>query len=288
MRIAIVGKFKRLHDEEYIARSFEALGHEIYRIDQTGRPSNARTVLDTIRPEIVLFTKWENMPERGFFSAMGTTTVCWLFDLYWGYQREYRIHNAPYFRADRVFTTDGGHDEAFKAVGVPHQCVRQGIYRPECYIAEGIPDNTVLFVGSHNPANLEREKMLQFVFNNFELRWYGKDDTNELRGHALNLAFANNKIVVGDSVWSPFYWSNRVVETLGRGGFLIHVDVPGIKEEYPDLVTYPRGDYAELKRLISYYLEHEEERQQIVHKNFEWVKERYTMDKKCAELLSKI
>jgi spore maturation protein CgeB len=91
---------------------------------------------------------------------------------------------------------------------------------------------------------------------------------------------------VGDSVYSPYYWSNRVVETLGRGGFLIHQDVPGLKEEFPFLVTYTKGDIVELKDLVEYYLVHEEERQDILKKNFEWVRERYTMKHKCQEILN--
>jgi spore maturation protein CgeB len=78
------------------------------------------------------------------------------------------------------------------------------------------------------------------------------------------------------------------VETLGRGGFLIHQEVDGLKEEYPHLVTYKRGDLNDLKEKIDYYIEHEDERKALVVKNYEWVRDNYTMDKKCAELLSKL
>ena len=38
MRITIIGRFVRLHDEEYIARSFEMLGHDVQRItDKTDK-----------------------------------------------------------------------------------------------------------------------------------------------------------------------------------------------------------------------------------------------------------
>lgn len=281
MNIAFVGKFARFHDEEYIARSFEDIGHKVFRIDQYSPPTRILYVLDHINPDIILFAKWEGMPDLSKFRDKGVKTVCWLFDLYWDYVREERIREAPYFKADYVFTTDGGHDEKWKEAGVNHFCVRQGIYRDHCVLLEGTPSG-IVFVGSNNHGNEARTKILQSIPG---LQWYGKNNTNQIRGMDLNRLYAETKIVVGDSVYSPFYWSNRVVETLGRGGFLIHQDVPGLKEEYPHLITYPRGDSSSLLWTINYYMNHEAERADIVRKNLEYVREHYTMDKKCAELI---
>lgn len=272
MKISFMGKFERLHDEEYIARSFEILGHEVSR--------------NVILPDydILLFTKWDNpeIPEM-------RDTVCWLFDLYWGYEREWRIPHASYFKAHHVFTTDGGHRENWESVGINHQVVRQGIYRPECEIIPGTPEG-IVFVGMDNPSNHDRQEELKFIIKHYanRFRWFGKDNTHDLRGTRLNKEYGNAKIVIGSSVYSPHYWSNRVVETLGRGGFLIHQEVPGIRKEFPFLVTYPRGDFRELKRLIDYYTENEKERQHLLRLNHQWVLENYTMEKKCDELLSKL
>jgi hypothetical protein len=289
MHIAFVGKFEKLYDEEYIARSFEALGHTVSRLPMAYPARQLLFVLERIKPDIVLCCKWERMPPE--LQANGIKTVCWLFDLYFGYEREYRVKNAPYFKADRVFTTDGGHQEQFKEAGVKHQCVRQGIYEPECYLAPSTgKSHPIVFVGSYNPLNEDRNKTLEFVEKRYgnKFAWYGKENTHELRGHELNELYAKTKIVIGDSVYSPYYWSNRVVETLGRGGFLIHQEVEGLKEAYPHLVTYRRGDLEDLHAKIEYYLTHEQERKEIVQKNFEWVKQYNTMDKRCAELISKL
>ena len=75
------------------------------------------------------------------------------------------------------------------------------------------------------------------------------------------------------------------METLGRGGFLVHQDVPGIREEYPDLVTYPRGDVDALLETIGRYLEDPVERERVTEANFTLVRDRYTCAHKCAELL---
>lgn len=291
MKISFIGKFGRLHDEEYIARSFEALGHEVQRLPERLILMQFVGLIREFRPDVILFTKlFIAEPEKllEFAKKEGIKTVSWNFDLYWGYPRQERIPKTWGFRADKVFTTDGGHEAEWKSVGIDHQCVRQGIYAPECYIETAVPDG-IAFIGSENPLYPERQRMMRFLKENYtNFKWYGRTDTNEIRGVALNGLFARTKIIVGDSVYSPHYWSNRIVETLGRGGFLIHQEVEGLSEEFPYLVTYRRGDMADLKAKIDYYLKNEAERWRIVRKNHEWVKSRYTMEKKCAELLSKL
>lgn len=292
MNISFIGKFARLHDEEYIARSFEAIGCNVQRVEEGRLTSDILNSIEHFNPDFVLFTKLAVAEPKVVLDGLkqlGYPTVSWLFDLYFNYAREYRVKTAACFKADLVVSTDGGHDYRWKELGIDHICIRQGIYKEECYLDKGIKTKDVVFVGSDNPMNKERTDALKFIQKNYKgFEWIGKNDTNEIRGTDLNKLYAQTKIVVGDSVYSPFYWSNRVVETLGRGGFLIHQDVEGLKEEYPHLVTYKRGDLNGLKAKIDYYLEHDEEREEIVKKNFELVKERYTMDKKCAELLSKI
>jgi hypothetical protein len=289
MRLAIIGKFGRIHDEEYIARSFEMLGHVVCRVDERYPTDQVVQFVDAFKPDYVLWTKFfvlEAKKLRAYFKKY--KTICWVFDLYWGHEREYRITNHPAFSADYVFTTDGGHDEFFSRVGIRHWCVRQGIYAKECFMLKPQPSDIIAFVGSESLVNPDRVKMLAFVENEYknQFKWYGRYNTNEVRSVALNDLYSEVAIVVGDSHYSPHYWSNRVVETLGRGGFLIHQEVPGLKEEYPDIVTYKRGDLDDLKIKINYYLKHEKERWAIVRKNFEFVKRHYTMDKKCSQLLS--
>lgn len=286
MNIAFVGKFQNLHDEEYIARSFEMLGHQVTRISQALSPPNIEEMIASKDHDIVLFTKWNyhNYLERILSEH---TTVCWVFDLFFDYVREKYVPNLNYFRADYVFSTDGGHEEKWKKYGINHKCIRQGIYREECYLST--VDNyeyEVVFVGSQNIHFTKRNKLMEKLEDRYNFHWFGRNNTEEIRGKDLNDLYAETKVVVGDSVYSPHYWSNRVVETLGRGGFLIHQDVPGLKEEYPYLVTYERGNQQDLFDKIDYYLENDAERKEIVLKNFKWVRDNYTMEKKCAKLLN--
>jgi len=291
MRILFIGKFVKLHDEEYIARSFESLGHTVFRCEQSTQPRDIGSILAKFKPDLVLYTKWNQPPELDslfeIHRRQGMTTACWLFDLYWGYSREYQVHVHRFFKSDYVFTTDGGHDFEWKMAKVNHRTVRQGIYKDECFMLP--PENythNVVFVGCESPIYQERTNTIKFLEATFtKFKWVGRNNTDEVRGKELNELYAESKVVVGDSYPSPRYWSNRVVETLGRGGFLIHREVEGLKAEYPHLVTY-NGTMADLKNKIKYYLQHDKEREKIRQQNFQWVKDRYTMDKKCAELLN--
>lgn len=287
MKITIIGKFKNLYDEEYIARSFEMLGHEVQRLEQNYHWTSMAMELTKFQPDILLYSKWECPRElRSTLVTLNPIKVSWIFDLYFGYAREWQVDTRWFFKAsDFVISTDGGHNAQWTHKGIKHYCVRQGIYKPECWYRIDNPEHEVVFVGCDNPLYLERRDTMNKLATKYRFKWYGKKNTDELRGESLNELYAKTKIVVGDSVYSPRYWSNRVVETLGRGGFLIHRDVPGIKEEYPDLVTYD-GTYEDLCKKIDYYLEHEDERREIIRKNFELVRDKYTMDKKCNELLT--
>lgn len=288
-RIAIIGKFKLLHDEEYIARSFESLGHEVLRVNERLLTHQICGSIDDFNPDIVIWTKLMVTEAHLVRQHMEKyTSVCWVFDLYWGYEREYRLTTHPAFTADYVFTTDGGNQDRFEQAGINHRCVRQGIYKEEAILYPRTPSDKVIFVGSDNALHPGRFKQNSFVDGRFNYKRYGHRDTNEVRGLDLNKLFAESAVVIGDSVYSPHYWSNRVVETLGRGGFLIHQEVEGLKEEYPHLVTYERGNFEDLADKITYYLNHEDERVDIIQKNFEWVRDNYTMDKKCQELLNYI
>lgn len=284
MIIAFIGKFSNLHDEEYIARSFEMLGHQVKRIPQNTSVQDTEQVLLSSKPDILLYCKWEQSKELDktidALKRAGMKTVCWVFDIYFGYTRENFLKTKSYFKSDYVFTTDGGHDQEFRELGINHKCLRQGIYAEECKLLPFQPiEHEIVFVGSDNPIYPERSNLVKEL----GAHWVGKRDTNEARGMALNELYASTRVVIGDSWYSPHYWSNRIVETLGRGGFLIHRDVPGLKEEYPDLVTYD-GTIEDLKKKIEFYKKNEYGRREVIHRNFEWVKNNYTMDKKCKEL----
>jgi len=282
MKILYIGNFNKMWDEEYIAQAFEQLGHEVLRMPE--RFPKIEGQIEEFQPDFVLWAKLSVLRPRQiieFCKGRGIKTVCWVWDLYWGYQREYIVKNGFMFMADKVFTSDGGHDKEWKSVCIDHTTLRQGIIEEECYALQEEKEYDVVFVGTDNVYN-DRNKTLKKLRDDFDFHWFGKADPDEVRGPKLNRLFAKTKIVVGDSVYSPNYWSNRVVETLGRGGFLIHKEVPGIEKEFPYLITYT--DYEDLKAKVGHYIQNPKQREAIIKKNVEWIKNNHTIKQRSQEL----
>jgi len=78
-------------------------------------------------------------------------------------------------------------------------------------------------------------------------------------------ACVSAKIVVApDFPTDEFYWSSRFYLTLGLGGFLVHPDVYGLREEFEEGKHF--AGYKGLEELvmtIDYFLENEKERKAI-------------------------
>lgn len=290
MKICYIGSFTRLFDEEGIARSLEKLGHTVIRFEELGF---TREHLDRIRdekPDFTMFAKLKVSADlREDVLGVGKT-VCWVPDLYYGLLREAKIPHDPIFRADLVCTPDGGHDKEFKASGVKHYLLRQGIYDEECFF--GTPQETrfkIVFVGTKSPHSSYRQRLmntLAFKFHPY-FQWVGKHYTFEARGKNLNDLYASVPIIIGDSFYSPRYWSNRIYETLGRGGFMIHPNIEGLEEDftyYKHFIPYDYGDMKGLFRKIEHYLTHESEREAIRMAGFEHVKSHHTLLHRCKQL----
>lgn len=212
--------------ETYIADALEKAGHTVIRIDM-----NNTNLIDC---DYVLFAKLSKIDLIVKAKKKGIPTICWVFDLYREYRRSY---NFPHLKADIVITTDG--DDKYHTI-------RQAVHKPEKKMIVGKKIYDVIFVGSmyykerREMINRVKPKLIQGV-----------------RGFALNKLLGQSKIVLGDSYPASNYWSNRVYEMTGRGGFLIHPKTEGLPNYIPQ---FERGKE---KELIEYYLEHEEEREII-------------------------
>lgn len=293
MRIAFIGKFDRIHDEEGKARSFEKLGHEVLRFDEDSLP-DLGTVFNK-KPDIVTFAKLKiapplRQPLIETARQLNIPTVCWNPDLYWGFSRQFLVGNDPIFRATLVLTPDGGSDEEWAKKGVNHKVLRQAIYDEDCFIGEKGVAPAVIFVGTFNPGWEYRTDLIRFLQDKVGPRftWYGRKGAEEVRGSKLNDLYASTKVVVGDSVAHPRYWSNRIYETIGRGGFIIHPMTPGLDEEftpYKHFVPYKFGDMDGLLEKINYFLEHDEEREAIAKAGMEHVKTHHTLLNRCQEFI---
>lgn len=219
--------------------------------------------------------------------------VCWFFDLVFGIKRQFLINTwPPLTQADLVFTTDGGHQAEFEARGVNHVCLRQGVFQDEAVLGEKHEAEDVIFIGTNSHRQdfdwEHRDKLLNFLKTTYKKRfkWYGK--TDGVRGKELNNLLASAKIVVGCSVYSPYYWSNRLYDVIGRGGFLMFPLIDGIEKEftpYKHFVPYTYYDFEGLKTKIDYFLKHDKEREAIKLSGFEHAKKYHTYLLRCEKLM---
>lgn len=296
--IIYIGDFTIFYSTEvYIADALESIGYNVVRINERSFSLfTANEVIKDIlglKPILVLFSKGRPIGDSERFieelRRLKINTACWLFDLYFDLpvDRKWKLESkiAP-FNSDIIYSTDGGHDKNFEAIGIKHKLLRQGIHEPDAILYDREKTHEVIFVGGDVYRNriLMLEDLHRKYGNRFE--WLGRE--KQIRGLALNELYASTKIVVGDSQPSPLYWSNRIYETLGRGGFLLHPKVEGLETEFIDgvhYVSYERGNSDALIKKIEYYLEHEDEREKIRKAGFEHVKNNYTYRHRCIELM---
>jgi hypothetical protein len=298
MKIVYIAKFNRMWDELAISLALGRNGVKVVEIEDSAHSnSEYLKIIEKENPDYVMFAK-ANVKENGAelikeLKIKGRKTLSWTFDLYLGYPPRQSLSRFHFFKCDYVFLTDGGRIDEYRKRGINAYLLRQGI--PDIYNYMGEfdkkDDYDVVFVGCDNKFFPYRKRTAEFLSKTYgnRFKWFGKRDTNEIRGNELNKLYATAKIVIGDSVYSPNYWSNRIYETLGRGGFLIHAKIPGIEKEFEEgkeFITYNFNDYKKLKELIDYYLKHDDERNKIRMAGFEKISRNYTFDHRVKELLN--
>lgn len=290
MKILYLSTFRhRWSTEQYVVHALQQHDVDVMRckFDKATSLVDLQQRIDQESPDFVLFAK----PSLPCFhelvkwcKSQNLTTVSWLWDLYWGFRRQ----RPPQFWCDYVFTTDGGHDTEFRSIGANHSLLRQGIHLPEAQLFNRV-DHVwdVAFVGA-NHTYRGRTDLLAWLRDTYGdgLKWI-----HSTRGLNLNKQLAKCKIIVGDSYPSPNYWSNRIYEIAGRGGFLLHPEVEGLSEEFADGYHYRsfrHGDFEQLQTLIEYYLTHDDKREIIRRQGHAHCKSHYTYTQRVKHLLTNI
>src|SRR5690606_15314764 len=116
-----------------------------------------------------------------------------------------------------------------------------------------------------------------------------------IRGDALRDLYASVKVVVGDSCFAGDprgvrYCSDRIPETIGRGGFLVHPEVPGVTDGTlyttgQHLVTWPAGDWQRLRTEIDTALANPDRRRTIAAAGREHVLAHHTYEVRMRQLI---
>lgn len=325
MRVVSIGNFKHGHcTEVQTARALRECGCTVDEFQQEqAHALGADAFVDMLltgglsspRPDLVLYTRTHNSTALGAtwtdgwarLRRAGIKTASFHLDRFWDLEREHLIHDGdPLFTVDYCCTADGGNDDRFKAAGVNHHWLPPGVDRTEALV-EGrqlrdVPD--IVFVGSdysqtsHGPYYPQRGELLAHLRQTYGRRFgqygYGGDRPN-VRGQDLNDVYCSAKIIVGDSCFansndpalSALYWSDRIPETIGRGGFLLHPFVVGIRSQYSgsELACYNPGDWEDLDAQIGAYLANPGEREGYVERGRARTLRKHTYTSRMAELL---
>ena len=286
MKILYLGSFKHFYcTEKYVEYALKSFGIQVSRWDGANEtnPRKICNFIDEHKPDVVLSSKAKI---HGFPDILthcrncGILTVCWQWDYYFGYCDK----DIPQFYSDILLGTDAGNVQRFRDKGWNYSVLRQGIHTPDAQLFSLPIECQVGFIGSIG-GHESRSELLKFLDTTYrsKFRRYGN-----CRGLALNKQLARIGIVVGDSYPGDHYWSNRIYEILGRGGFLLHPETVGLEEEFEDgkhYVSYPRGDFDKLAYLIKYYLDNPNKRELIKRQGHEYCKTNFTYTHRVLELL---
>lgn len=302
LRIGFIGNFGVSYSTESDrAWSFEKLGHEVVRFQEN--ETRVEDLIEAVRMrgiQVVFYSHthgWEIRNLTSFFAYCkdaGIPTASVHLDRWAWLDRAKDVGKEATWFTEYQFMADGSPEavELYEKLGLKWHWIKPGVVERDCYLAS--PDRVrfphdIIFVGSkgYHHEYPERPKLIQFLRDTYGDRFghYGGDGLGTIRGHDLNVLYASAKVVVGDSCFGgrPRYWSDRVTETTGRGGFLIHPPCEGL--DIHGMAHYESGNLDSLKRAIDYYLVSPRHRQEIIDLTFNWVRENETYTNRANEML---
>lgn len=307
MTIAVCGNHQVVYcTESELVWTLRQMGHAVLPLQENQTPTHvmwAACASQKVQLFVYVHTHgWKTPGQLSFDQLLyrlrehGIKTASFHLDRYWGLrhhdQREARIGQHPFWKTDTVFTADGGHQSEFAARGVNHQWLPPGVAARHCWRGKVRPEFAydVVFVGSrkYHPEYPFRTTLVDWLQRIYGTRFrrFNGDVGGVIREARLNDLYASAKVVVGDSCFagSPYYWSDRVPETLGRGGFLIHPTTPGLAID--GLVGFRPGKLAELRQQIEHYLAHAEERHACSEKAMRAILSEHTYTHRMQTLLT--
>jgi hypothetical protein len=313
--IVFLGNFEVPYSSEnHHANSLESLGHTVCRLQE-------RTIKDSFVLEqainsdlfIWVHTHGWNTPGRigmGYvleeLKKANIPTMTYHLDLWLGLERQKDLEEDDFYKTiGHFFATDKLMTDWFNEnTNVKGHFLPAGVYDKECYIHPDYDvqdfDYDVIFVGSKRyhheyPYRPQLIDHLRNVYGKRFLHVGGDGDTGTVRGDKLNRIYAKSKIAIGDSLNIgfnyPYYTSDRLFESTGRGGFTIYPRIKGLEEYFEDeseIVFYEHGNLKDLTDKIDEYLEDNLSREDIRLNGHERTKQEHTYIHRWATILKEL
>lgn len=292
LTIVYIGNFSSQWTTENDYRvAFEHLGHKVIKMQEN--EVTVKQIRDeAVKSDMLLHTgTWgDALPLDEYLdmihelAQLDIPTVTVHLDTFWSTGRDGRkFWREPMFHTAYLMTADGDYPDKWELLGknhmwlapaVRHDAAKFGVERPEY-------DCDVAFVGSNGQGYHEdvwsyRKELVDSIReicqrNKWTFKNPGGDDPKISRGGDMNDFYASAKITIGDSLClkkeDSRYWSDRVPEATGRGGFLIMPHIKYMKFEWPDIPTYKWGNWKDLEKIMKYYMKRPDERHTLQFRN---------------------
>lgn len=310
-RIVYVGNFRHSWcTEVHVARDARTLGHEVVEVQEPSEPSMLRGFSSFLEQtasgaDLLLYQRTWGLPRETTelwrrIEQYGCKTASYHLDLYVGLQREDTIRDDPFWTTGTVFSADGDkhtQDRLLELGVLDHHWLPAAIVSDEANImASGQTPVRVAFVGSacstYHPEWPWRCELMGGLAQRYgrQFKRYPVDN-RRLHGLALSQLYASVPVIVGDSLALPghrYYWSDRFYETVGRGGYLIGPNVPGIEEHFVSgehLDLYDLGDLDHVFELVDQALADPDGTRAIARAGCNHVRHHHTYAHRVAEML---
>lgn len=309
MRAHYIGNFQPAHSTEtHVALALESNGHEVTRVQEND--INAWQLLHE-PADLILWTRTGGFaPNRELeysLAGLGPPVVGYHLDRWWGLDREGQVFDEPFFQVcDLMLTADGGHDKEWADANVDHVWFPPAVSEPECELGEFRRRyaSEIAFVGSWRPGYHEewthRPQLIEFLRETYggRVKFWPEKGQHAIRGKGLRDLYASTGVVVGDSCLVPNadgtpcirYFSDRVPETIGRGGYLLHpyVDavIPGLYRSGEHLRAWPLWEWEQLEAEIDDALAHPDDCQRVASQGREHVLATATYEVRMRELVA--
>lgn len=310
MKIVFVGNFRvPFTTENDLAWSYEKLGHKVIKM-QEDHVSAEQVYAQARMADMLHYVHthgWETRGEYGMAEVLrkldrrGIPTVSTHLDTWYGLRRSGDVANHPFWQTEYVFTADGGADEWIKSLGINHHYLKAGVVERDCFIGDYRESYAfdVVFVGSkqYHPEWPYRPQLINWLEKTYGSRFghFGGDGRGVVRGKDLNDLYASAKVVIGDTLCLNFdrqeYWSDRIYETTGRGGFIIHPFIEGLQNDFDidkEIIVYRYGDFDELRAKIDYYLSDNDQREAIRMAGHERTKRDHTYTNRVQQVIETV
>lgn len=310
VKIAYIGNFEPEHStENHVRIAWEHHGHTVIRVQEGEQDAWEKLISRIGDVELILWTRTADLAARvghrtqwrmlAAAERAGVPTVGFHLDRWWGLSREATVWEEPFFRCQYVITADGGHQAEFESVGVNHIWMPPAVSLPETELGESKPQwrSEIAFVGSWRPGYhaewTHRPQLVDWLRKNYgnRITFWPRANQPGIRGQDLRDLYASTDIVIGDSCLVGDvnnYWSDRIPETVGRGGFLIHPHVDGIEKHYTvgdHLWTWPVGDWDALRQEIESAIASPLAVAEVREAGREHVREHHTYERRVEQIL---